>query len=686
MIARERLTLLERLRFKINSTGWQPRGWKLAFAVTLARTERPRPQIVDPRAHPAPAMILLSGVWFAVLTGVVDIGLLAVRESLDIRHALDHLNILSLQLLWMAALANLVIFALPAICLFLLAYRWPGLSFRTAIGIFSFLSFVTLLSQYRGLHPLAVLVLGAGVALQISRFIQAHLDSYLRVVQSTFGWTRLLAEWRKRPSPNATAARTEWTVSRREFLTSTGAVALTVTVGIKGWEARPDQLPVAKRPALPSGAPNVLMVVLDTVRSRSLGVQGYSRATSPNLEQLVGSGVFFDLAIASAPWTLPSHASMFTGRLPNELSVDYVKPLDATYPTLAEALNGQGYDTAGFVANLIYCNRRFGLDRGFAHYDDFSFSPGQIAMSSSLGERIVDADAVRGLAGFNDLLDRKDAATVNAEFLAWQAQRGGDRPFFAFLNYFDAHEPYMPRPPFQLDPDLNRHRGPFWYGPLDIVHADTWKMSTEEVAVELDAYEACISYIDYQLGSLFSELERKRVLDNTLVIVVADHGEEFGEHAVFDHGGSLYLPSIHVPLLISMPGRVPQGLRVKSAASLRDIPATVVDLIGLARETPFPGASLARYWGAGADATELGAAVSQVNPKFAEPAWYPIMKGSMRSLVRDHYHYIQNGDGSEELYDIANDPGELQDLAPIQTDRQLLDRFRIDLLKQVDPT
>ena len=127
----------------------------------------------------------------------------------------------------------------------------------------------------------------------------------------------------------------------------------------------------ASRPLPPGDPPNVLLITLDTVRADHLSLYGYGRPTSPVLERLARLGIRFDEARAPAPWTLPSHASMFTGRWHHELSVDWMTPLDKKYPTLAEYLGSRGYATAGFVANLFACSYDSGLSRGFTHYEDY---------------------------------------------------------------------------------------------------------------------------------------------------------------------------------------------------------------------------------------------------------------------------------------------------------------------------
>ena len=177
----------------------------------------------------------------------------------------------------------------------------------------------------------------------------------------------------------------------------------------------------------------MLLIVWDTVRAGNLSLHGYGRRTSPNLERLAGRGVRFDQAFATAPWTLPSHSSLFTGRWPHELTADWQSPLDGTHPTLAEYLAAHGYDTAGFVANLDYCSRETGLSRGFAHYEDYPIEPWDVfTRYIGLGSRldlltpasVINRLLKKYLGDSYDVIPRskehaKDAAAVDRSFLAW---------------------------------------------------------------------------------------------------------------------------------------------------------------------------------------------------------------------------------------------------------------------------
>ena len=201
-------------------------------------------------------------------------------------------------------------------------------------------------------------------------------------------------------------------------------------------------------------------------------------------------------------------------------------------------------------------------------------------------------------------------------------------------------------------------------------------LSPRTIAMARDAYDNCITALDRGLGKLFTELKRRGVLENTLVILTADHGEQFGEHGRFGHGLSLHAPEVHVPLLIVSPASVPRGRTVREGVSLRDIPATIVDLLGYERESPFPGTSLARTW----QATPGGA--SSISPPLSElhastavdrPAAYSTAdKGPVKALLHDKNVYIRHQDGDEELYEVDADPAESRDLSQCNRARAAL--------------
>jgi arylsulfatase A-like enzyme len=420
-----------------------------------------------------------------------------------------------------------------------------------------------------------------------------------------------------------------------------------------------------------SGAPNVLLLVLDTVRASRMSLYGYGRPTTPFLEKLAAQGVTFEWAISPSSWTLPSHAGMFTGHLPEELGVGFRSPLDTARPTLAEELSQLGYLTGGFVANGLYCHRESGLGRGFLHYEDFRVSPSEGLLSFALGRTVANSSRVRQVVGAYDIIGRKTAADINRDFLAWMEP--ADRPFFAFLNYLDAHEPYEAPPAFQA-----------MFGPVDELRpwqydhelrvATHWGprgMSRPEAEAQSNAYDAAIAYLDDEIGHLVGELDRRGRLANTVLIVTSDHGEHFGEYKRWRHGDGLYLPAIHVPLIVSSPGRVPPGRRIEVPVSLGDVGQTIFDLATGSESTRLAGRSLKASWN---HTSERDGDRAPVISQFRDVPGHPYAV----SVISEGFQYIRTewpDRSQEELYGLESSARELSD--QIKTaDPGLVDRLR----------
>jgi arylsulfatase A-like enzyme len=574
----------------------------------------------------------------------------------------------------MTPLADLLLFEIPAVVLFLVAKRWPKrVSLRLVTFIFGLISFWTLLKRIGVLEDYAGLLLAAGFAWQGARIVPVHAETLSRLVRFCMGWTALATIPGRRPAP-------VFQPSRRDFLASTVLTVTGLAAGVYGWQKIPEIRIRSKLPRAQRDVPNVLFIVLDTVRASSLSLYGYDRRTAPWLEEFAKTAVRFDRAFSAAPWTLPSHASMFTGRLPHELSVDWYSPLDATYPTLAEVMAAHGYLTAGFIANTSYCSREFGLHRGFAHYEDFPISLSALANSSALGTAVADARWFRDLVGDREVLGRKHAPLVSQGFLNWVTSRN-ETPFFAFLNYFDAHDPYLP--PLEFLPQYAPQRPK-----SNILRSEIEQFTLRDLQELRDSYDGCIAYLDRELELMFQQLRQSGILENTVVIITADHGEQFGEHGLTTHGNSLYLPLLHVPLLISFPSRIASATSVREAVSTRELAATILDLVGIPEPAGIPGSSLARYWSSDADdePNESTVLFSETDKKLGFPSSYPVSKGALKSLLFEGMHYIKNlGDGREELYDIELDPLELNDLANTTQGRETLTRFRL-LLNEGRPS
>lgn len=603
--------------------------------------------------------VLAWAVWLGLIAGLLELFALVLKCSyFDPRNY----NV-SRHFPWMYPVAGVLVLIGPGLVLAVAAWAWPRrLSKSAAVGALVFFALVSVLFR-APIYTVACLVLAAGGALQVARLIRA------------------------RPGVNRLV---RWTISP---LVGLLVVTIAVSYGWSAWlerqalaaAARTQQAPEQR----PAGAKNVILIVLDTVRAQSLSLYGYGRKTSPNLERIAAEGARFDQALATAPWTAPSHAGMFTGQLPRQLSIGWDQPLDGTYPTLAEFLGARGYRTAGFVANTTYCSYETGLDRGFRHYEDYDVSLPNILLCSGLMQRTL--NFVRKSTGFglDDIKPggghRKDAARINRDFLSWLSSRPAQdsAPYFAFLNYYDAHHPYLTPEPHQAA-EGPRGRQPQTLADYNLLRKwwdlDKKRLTPTDLELVRDSYDRCLTYLDDQIGRLFKELTQRGELDDTIVIVTADHGEHLGEQRLYGHGCSLYRPELHVPLLVFAPGAVPAGQVVSSPVSLRDLPATVVDLLGLAAESPFPGRSLAATWSSSSgDAASTDWLVSEVAlPPEADPngGRSPVCRGPMLSLVADGWHYIRNGDGREELYDFKHDTDETHDLAGLADKAEVLRTLR----------
>jgi arylsulfatase A-like enzyme len=542
---------------------------------------------------------------------------------------------LSPHIIWMAPAALTAILALVASIGMLAGRLLAKDSFRAVTGMVFFVAYVNLFLVYPRLYDAAVVVLAAGLAIQTVRIAVRHQGTLLKNVRRGAPWL--------------------------------GGVVISCAVVLLVAQVLGESRTIARLPAPLSRAPNILLIILDTVRAQNLSVYGYERPTTPNLEALAKRGVVFERAMATSPWTLPSHISAFTGRWPYETTGSWLTPYEGEHLTLAEHLQSNGYLTAGFVANVVYCGYESGIDRGFAHYEDYRVNASELLLSAAITRRYANSRPVRRMVGYHDVINRKRAGDVTAEFLDWSGT-DLDRPFFAFLNYLDAHEPYMPPEPFASrfgDPavrrnDQNRH---------DLrltVRLGREEMSQREQDAEIDAYDGSIAYIDEQLGILFDTLAARGLLDETVVVVTADHGEMFGEHGFFTHGNNLYVPTVHVPLIVAFGDRLPGGTRITTPVSIRDLPTTLTAIAELPLN-PFAGGRLDSLWTGDAD--------TETPPVLSE--WTTIAGNlSTKSLLVGRYHYIWGENVQEAVFDLAADPGEHTDLSASARESGLLTQLR----------
>jgi arylsulfatase A-like enzyme len=578
--------------------------------------------------------VLLLGGCAALISAVAQIVVVLVRR--DIAH---QFTFTSRDIVWMAAVGNLMLVAPIAVVLAAVARLVPcRAAVLASTWIFGMYATYTSLLLVPRIEQYALVLLSLGLTYQLTRWASRSPTGWLRPVR------RL-----------------------------TGALAIAVglmTAGALGYRAMSERLAMARLAAPPDGAPNVLILILDTVRATSLSLYGYERPTSPELTRRAAEGTTFDWAISTSSWTLPSHGSMFTGRRPDELSARFLSPLDQTHPTLAELFREHGYATGGFVANYHYTGHETGLGRGFVRYVDYRRSLAEALFTPALSRtdsfrnayrRMFERGSIKGaIRGLLELrlvstfrypqTHRKRAAQVNAQFLDWQSSLGS-RPFFAFLNYYDAHSPYQP----------------------PAAYARTFGGANP---TPRDRYDSGIAYMDVQIGGLLRELERRGVLDNTIVIIASDHGEQFGEHKKYEHGNSLYSQTIRVPLVIRHPARVPAGIRIDRTVTLRDLPATLLELANVPNLQRVAGVSFASLL-TGEQHTAGSPIIGELEsrPRFGEDE----QVSEMRTLVDDSLHYIENDGSAAQLYRYRLDVFEATNLAETPEGAAAVERYRAEL-------
>jgi len=266
------------------------------------------------------------------------------------------------------------------------------------------------------------------------------------------------------------------------------------------------------------------------------------------------------------------------------------------------------------------------------------------------------------LTGNYDILGRKSGETITDRFLAWENGKT-DRPYFAFLNYFDAHQPYLPEGVEPFGPAEDRNFGLLEHRPyMGKIEDAERELTPAQVEAERNAYDATLRYLDGEMDRLLTVLDRRGRLANTIVIITSDHGEQFMEHGLFDHGNSLYRFATEVPLVLVGKG-LSQGV-VFQPVSLRDLPATIMDLTE-AKGSGFPGRSLRRAWSGAPDSTEV----------IIGETWGPGPQRRFQSVVAEDFHAIWSAD-SVELYSLSGDPAEINDLARTTTGASVLARLR----------
>jgi arylsulfatase A-like enzyme len=395
---------------------------------------------------------------------------------------------------------------------------------------------------------------------------------------------------------------------------------------------------------------SVVVVVLDAASALHVGSYGYARGTTPEMDRLAREGILFERAYTAVPFTVSAVSSLWTSQYPDQhhYGVRYNAPLPKDRVALAEVLSAHGVATAGFVANIA-AGPTFGLDRGFAEFHDLYETP-------------------TGL--------RPPRAEVFHEALRSWLERAKGRRFFGYLHLLEPHFPYDPPPPFDtlFGPDAplghDERRSQAWY---NAVGAGDRRLSTAERAHLVRLYDGNLAYADQEIGRLRRELERAGLLESTVLVVTADHGEALLERGYLGHGEDLHEESVRIPLIVRLPrGSGPQGVRVRGLVDLIDVGPTVADVFGLLGQGStggtFEGRSLLPMM-IGADGEDLVVARTRgERPRYA--------------LVGARYKLIHNiKTGVSVLYDLRGDPREQHDLSDAEA--LLTEVYRQELYRRL---
>ena len=456
------------------------------------------------------------------------------------------------------------------------------------------------------------------------------------------------------------------TFARRRIRVLVGtALVLSPLIGVLGGCRRTEAQ--AEAPAQEPPRPNIIFILVDTLRADRLGCYGHPGGLTPFMDELAAEGVLFEHVIAPSSWTLPSVASLFTAFYPsvhgvtateeqivrmNRGNFPAVVLLDERFVTLAERLEDAGYQAAAFVSNpLVQAN--FGFGQGFDHYD----------------------------ASFGKLTARGDS--VSAAALRWLKERKSSKPFFLYLHYMDVHKPYYARAEYlkpllekvERRPDKRRltaletRRHGSYLRSRGSVTKDLHQRLSRYADYWQARYEGGVQEVDAQLRALRDSLVQLGVWNDAYVLLTSDHGEALGEHAYWEHGWSMTHAELHVPLILRWPGHSPPGRRVFDVVRLIDVVPTIVAQLQLRALDGIQGTSL----------VELLRVSETASPRLAyAERVYRAKSPKQRALYAGDWKLLVNLSASKfELYRYREDPRESQNLADRfpQKLRELRERY-----------
>ena len=374
------------------------------------------------------------------------------------------------------------------------------------------------------------------------------------------------------------------------------------------------------------GPANVLLITIDTLRADRLGVYGYDQPISPRIDALATRSIVFEECISPIGTTVPSHASMFTGLYPRAHDLRWNQEvLSEDLTTLAERLSAEGFETAAFVGLRVL---QKSVAQGFE----------------------INKSAARP----HDLYP--PAAQTNALFREWLQTRTGERPFFAWVHYFDPHSPYHATP--YSKERLAQYEGPFEDGmDVEAFTKSGWHLDAELRDVVSALYDASVLDVDSAVGEILDLLAEHDLDRSTTIVLTSDHGQDMGDHGYPGHGPLLYNSVLHVPLMIHTPRR-PEPRRISERVSLVDLTPTVLDHLGLEVPQTLQGRSLrpaieGDHLAPTAVFAETRLPRSMKRPDTSQPVSVAVFRGRLKLVDRPR---------GTALFDLSTDPGEASPL------------------------
>ncbi|MBW8001617.1 MAG: sulfatase-like hydrolase/transferase [Planctomycetes bacterium] len=422
----------------------------------------------------------------------------------------------------------------------------------------------------------------------------------------------------------------------------------------------------------PQKKPNVLLILLDTARADKFSSMGYKRNTSPNIDAFFAQGTIFQKAYSTACWTLPAHGSLFTGLYPIESGANSeTLHLPQTHKTLAQAMTNAGYDTTAFICNSWVSAER-GFARGFNEYNEMWRESQRIGTKTNAEEAAV---------------------TKTVQWL--EKRKNIKNPFFLFMNLNGIHLPYRAKKPFLSQFLKNKYNNKEINRIASITAmwpylAGKYKLSKKDFQIMNDLYDAEVVFTDYLVKQVFDQLTSMGILDDTLVILTSDHGENLGEHGRIDHNLSMHETTLHIPLMMRYPNRFKPATRDDDLVSILDIAPTILDICGVNKEMQNLNIEKTSLVSQNRDARVFIIA-SNEKPR----AGIALMKQQypqfdtktidyrLRTIRTKLHKLIWTVDKDMQLFDLKNDPRELKNLANSQPEiKNKLHKILVSWLKQ----